>query len=82
MNQTAIFLQSYVNFPTLNKVLLTDSINFASKRKFLSFPSFGFQYKGQNRKLGNLGNFQLPPKKKKNLEISAWKPPQFSVLLQ
>ena len=28
-----------------------------------NFLSFRFLYKGQNRKLGNLGNFQLPPAK-------------------
>ena len=31
-----------------------------------SFPSFCSQYKGENRKLGNLGNFQLPQTNKKN----------------
>ena len=34
----------------------TDSLNFESNRKFPSFPSFRFQCKGQNRKLGNLEN--------------------------
>ena len=29
-------------------------------KKFPSFPSFRFQYKGQNQKLGNLENLQLP----------------------
>ena len=29
----------------------------------MSFLTFRFQYKGQNRRLGNLGNFQLPPTK-------------------
>ena len=33
-------------------------------KKFPSFPSFRFQYKGQNRKVGNLGNFRHPQIKK------------------
>ena len=32
--------------------------------EFPSFQSFRFQYKSQNRKLGNLGNFLLPQIKK------------------
>ena len=60
INKAVNFLQSYVNFPTLNKMLLTDLLNFASKRNFPSFPSFRFQYKGQNQKLGTPGNPQLP----------------------
>ena len=32
-------------------------------KKIPSIPSFRFQHKGQNRKLGNLGNFHLPPTK-------------------
>ena len=51
------FLQSYVNFQILNKLLLTDTLNFKSKRKFPGFPSFWFQYKGQSRNFRNLGNF-------------------------
>ena len=48
INQPVIFWQSYVNFLALHKVLLPYSLNFASKRKFPSFPSFWFQYKRQN----------------------------------
>ena len=32
-------------------------------KQFPSFPRFRFLYKGQNRKLRNLGNFQLLPAK-------------------
>ena len=34
----------------------TNSLNSESNRKFPSLPSFRFQCKGQNQKLGNLGN--------------------------
>ena len=58
VNKTVIFWESYVSFRILNKVLLTDSLNFASKRIFPSFSNVWRQYKGQNKKFRNLGNFK------------------------
>ena len=40
-------------------------------KKFPSFPSFRFQYKDQNQKLGNLENLQLPLTKQILLTLQA-----------
>ena len=48
INSTVNFLQSCVNFPILNKVLLTDSLNFASKENFRVFRVFDLRAKIEN----------------------------------
>ena len=51
------------NFPVSSIKRKKNQLTLKVLKQFRSFPSFRFLYKGQNRKLGKLWNFQLLPAK-------------------